>query len=244
MYNLIFINLLGMEEVFKSIPAFYNHSYDGLVITDNIIKTIQLFKTIHPCYYLDNFIHISMASNVFLDTEYWNFYHLRSNYSHDNSFVWNYLNSPIKHNLNSADYWIHLYPINNNNYLWVNVENSNYKVHLYNFLLNSYNVDYIDVKKFKHHDYHNDIYVCSSLFWQNFIKTETILPGFYFFWYENYGSVEIGLKVFLTDWYQLIYPSFELNLVTQPSWVSTTLTNWHKISVYINGFAPIILEQS
>ncbi len=243
MYNFIFINLFGMEELIDSIPEFYLHSCDAFFITDNILKTIQFFNISNHSFYLDNSINSSMISNVFLDTEYWNFNHLRSRHSHDNSFSWNYLNSSIKHNLNSADYWINLYPINIDDYFWTNNEASNYKLGLYNFLTNIYNIDYINLRNLKHHDYNNDIYLCSSLFWRHYVDLKTVLPGFYFFWYENYGSVEIGLKTFLTHWYQLIYPGFEFNLAIQPSWVSKTMTNWHNISLYTNGFTPIFFEQ-
>ena len=242
MYNFIFINLLGMEEVIASIPAFYNHSCDALIITDNILKSIQFFTPISH-YYLDNSINPSMVSNVFLDSEYWNFSHLRAKHTHDNCFAWNYLNSSVKHNLNSSDFWINLYPTNSNEYIWTVNDVSNYKIRLYNFLTNIYNIDYINSRKFKHHDYDNDIYICNNLFWQNFPNTKTTLSGFHFFWYENYGSVEIGLKVLLTDWYQLVYPGFEFGLVLKPSWIEKTTTNWHNISVYINGFTPIFFEQ-
>ena len=242
MYNFIFINLLGMEEVIASVPAFYDHSSDGLLITNNILKSIQLLN-FSSNYYIDNSFNSSMISNVFLDTEYWNFSHLRSKHSHDNRFVWNYLNSSVKHNLNSNDFWLNLYPTNNDKYFWIVTDASNYKVRLYSFLTNMYNIDYINLRKFKHHDYDNDIYLCSSLFWGDYMTNKPTLPGFHIFWYENYGSVEIGLKVLITDWYQLVYPGFELSLAIQPSWIDKTMTNWHNISLYINGFTPIFFEQ-
>lgn len=243
MYNFIFTNLFGMEELIDSIPAFYWHSCDAFFVADNVLKTIQFFNVSDLNYHLDNSINVGMVNNVFLDTEYWNFNHLRSKYSYDNSFPWNYLNSPIKHNLSSLDLWVNLYPINIDGHLWANNETSNYKLNLYNFLTNTYNVNYVDPRNLKHHDYNNDIYLCSSLFWSDYTHLRTVLPGFHFFWYENYGSVEIGLKAFLTHWYQLIYPGFEFNLVIQPSWVSKTMTNWHNISLYTNGFTPIFFEQ-
>lgn len=237
---------LNLELIIPSIYAFYEHLNDGYFITQQIVESVQLFKDPKiNNYYLDNITrNLTDYSEkfVFFDNNYWNFWYTNSTYLINNHFVWNYLNSPTKMLISEHLFWINLYPINLHEYNWSVSDKTFFKVILSNNYKEIYDIQFVSKRQLKHHDYTNDIYVCSNLFWQQYLNTNTTLWGFNLFWYENYGAVEIGLKSLFTYWYQLIYPSLESELTLFPFSSFNSFNTIYSDSNYFNGIPNMILD--
>lgn len=203
----------GLEEAIPSIISFYKRLEEGSVIINTILKSVARFPALQNNIYFENFINqnIQFSSDlIFLDNTYWDKFRPGINFTVKNHFNWNFTESLISHHLNTYPVWFDLYPCNlETEKAIINMDSIFIKTHFYKLSNNIYDLNSLNQNYIKHHDYHNNIRLCSSLFWQQYPLNQVNIKGFNFFWYEPFGAVEIGVKALFTYSYELMYPFLE-----------------------------------
>lgn len=84
--------------------------------------------------------------------------------------------------------------------------------------------NFLTSRSLQHHDYASGIYYSTSFFWHKHYPHINLPSGIFFLWHEHYGSVEVGLKLLFSHWYQLDYLEWEDALVPQ-EWSGNTNIN-------------------
>lgn len=213
--------LWGLPGLYPFAQSVYKGFWETDMIVFKIYKSIQLLKDSSTFEYIDNTILLRERHNdlnPFLDTAYWDkFRNLpRMTRAVENHFVWNHYNSETIFNLRAYYLWTNLYPYNVNPDIW-DVKSPIWSPkgplmgpnYFYGFSTISYDINYVPPRTLLHHDDQVDIYLASNLFWQTYESNGHNLKGFFLFWYEPYGSVEIGLNFGFHVWYNSEYPTIE-----------------------------------
>ena len=208
----MFNDFWGLEYIW---PALVELAYQfklGNLVLNSIIDSVAFFPIKNKTIYFENYLNLNLEFSkelIYLDNYYWDKFRIHHKFVNNNNFVWDYNDALPKYNLNSYPFWLNLYPYN----LCENTDIFNLnKMHLnicfYKLSNEIYDIPLMNSELLRHHDYHNNIRICSSLFWLN-ENSYNNLKGFNLYWYEPFGAVEIGIKSVFTYWYDLMYPDLE-----------------------------------
>lgn len=209
-----YYQLWGLPGLYPLGQSIYSGFWETDVIISDIIRSIHLLKNTSTREYIDNTILLKERINdlnVFLDTAYWDKFRKwpKPTLAVENHFIWNKNNSETIIDLHTYFLWTNLYPYNIDPYIWDVKNPTKGSKYIYGFCKSFYDINYVAPRTMKHHDYQMDIYVCSNLFWQTYESNGNNLKGVFFFWYEPYGSVEIGINFMFHVWYNATYPIVE-----------------------------------
>ena len=233
MINWIFQNLfyepLGIDYIYPVASTIYSGIEESINITHNILITTEKLNVKKDIY-----IDLSNKNNfkdldslLFIDSNYWDLYRKLWSYHKliSNQFNWNQYHDVPFFNLQTCDYWFKLYPIDDYNCIWTSKGHTFYNVR-FNYLSQYYNLSYLDSKYLKHHDYQCGTYYSFNTFWQTYRDNKTNINGFFLFWYEHYGSVEIGMKIWFNWFYNSTYPALEESIFNKDGLLSTANLNY------------------
>lgn len=88
-----------------------------------------------------------------------------------------------------------------------------------------YEFNFLTNRALQHHDYASGMYYSTSFFWRKHYPHINLPSGIFFFWHEHYGSVEVGLKLLFSHWYQLDYLEWEDALVAREMTGNTNIND-------------------
>lgn len=240
----LFYEPLGIEYMYPVVSTIYSGIEESINIIHNIFNTTEKLS-VKENFYIDlagkNDLK-SLNNLFFIDCNYWDLYRRPPSYNKlmSDHFNWGKYNDVPFFNLQTSVYWFNLYPINDFNCFWMPKDFTSYKIS-FNFLSQYYDLNYLDSKYLKHHDYQSDTFYAFNSFWEPYRHNKTNVKGFYLFWYEHYGSVEIGIKAWFNWYYNSTYPALEENVFSSGFPISTSNLNYDlkhffadNLDMYIN----------
>lgn len=241
----LFYEPLGIDYICPVASTIYSGIEESINIINNILITTEKLNVKEEIY-----INLSGKNDsqslerlLFIDLNYWDWTRrfLYFKKSASDEFNWNQYNDVPFFNLQTCSYWFSLFPINNLDTIWISQDFSCFKTH-FNYLNQYYKLNYLHPNFLKHHDYQSNTFYSFNTFWQNYRHNKTNINGFFVFWYEHYGSVEIGIKIWFNWFYNTTYPALEDAFFNSNGLLSTADLNYEMnhffvddVDMYVNS---------